>query len=67
MVNIENGRKKRFFEFEKKKKGKKEGEKLNAILIRLETWIEFGEENIGNNRSISTRYFPVTMMMYELI
>lgn len=42
MVNIENGRKKRFFEFEKKK----EGEKLNAILIRLETWIEFGEENI---------------------
>ena len=46
MVNNENGRKKRFFEFEKKKKGKKKGEKLNAILIRLETWIEFGEENI---------------------
>lgn len=34
------------FWIRKKKKGKKEGEKLNAILIRLETWIEFGEENI---------------------
>lgn len=56
-----------FLNSKKKKKEKKEGEKLNAILIRLETWIEFGEENIGNNRSISTRYFPVTMMMYELI
>lgn len=31
---------------EKKKKGK-EKTRLNAILIRLETWIEFGEENIG--------------------
>lgn len=30
----------------KKKKGK-EKTRLNAILIRLETWIEFGEENIG--------------------
>lgn len=29
-----------------KKKGK-EKTRLNAILIRLETWIEFGEENIG--------------------